>query len=74
MVRRGAFVIAGASWTLLLAAPALIRAPSISVLELAVASGAIAALTASVLGAISGSSFAPRLVLLVMWYAYFSAH
>jgi hypothetical protein len=74
MTRRAAFVIAGACWTTLFALPALTRAPSLQTLELAAATGAIAALVASTLATISGSSFAPRLVLLVMWYAYFSAH
>jgi hypothetical protein len=71
--RRAAFICAGAVWTVLLALPALIRAPNLQTLELAAATGAIAALTASALATISGSSFAPRLVLLVMWYVYFSA-
>ncbi|HVV33014.1 MAG TPA: hypothetical protein VHC73_07285 [Vitreimonas sp.] len=74
MLRRAAFVTAGAAWTTLLALPALARAPNLQTLELAAATGAIAALTATTLATISGSSFAPRLVLLVMWYAYFSAH
>lgn len=74
MTRRAAFVIAGAAWTTLLALPALARTPNLQILELASATGAIAAFTASALATISGSSFAPRLVLLVLWYAYFSAH
>ncbi|MFT3728035.1 MAG: hypothetical protein QM759_09450 [Terricaulis sp.] len=73
MLRRAAFVLAGAAWTTLLALPALARAPNLQTLELAAATGAIAALVATTLAIISGASFAARLVLLVMWYAYFSA-
>jgi len=73
MLRRAAFVVAGAAWTTLLAAPALVRAPSLDTLALAAGSGAIAALTAIAIAAVSGSAFAPRLVLLVLWYGYFSS-
>lgn len=74
MARRAAFVLAGAAWTTLLALPALARAPDVATLELAAATGAIAALIATTLSAISGSGFAARLVLLVLWYVYFSSH
>lgn len=73
MFRRTAFIAAGASWTTLLALPALIRTPSLDILILAAGSGAVAALGAIAIAAISGSAFAPRLVLLVAWYGYFSA-
>ncbi|HYD88666.1 MAG TPA: hypothetical protein VEA80_14420 [Vitreimonas sp.] len=73
MARRAAFVAAGAGWTTLLALPALVRAPALDTLGLAVGTGAAAALIASALASVSGSAFAPRLVLLVLWYGYFSA-
>ncbi len=73
MLRRAAFVVAGAAWTTLLAAPALARAPSLDTLALAAGSGALAALTAIAIATVSGSAFAPRLVLLVLWYGYFSS-
>lgn len=73
MVRRAAFVTAGSAWTTLLAVPALVRAPTLETLGLAAGSGALAAFTAIVIAAISGSAFAPRLVLLVLWYGYFSS-
>lgn len=73
MLRRAAFVTAGAAWTMLLALPAIARAPSLDTLGLAAATGAVAALVAGAIASISGSAFAPRLVLLVLWYGYFSA-
>jgi len=73
MMRRAAFVIAGVGWTTLLAIPALARAPSLETLGLAAATGGAAALVASAIATVSGSAFAPRLVLLVLWYGYFSS-
>lgn len=72
MLRRGAFVIAGAGWATLLAAPALVRNPALETLSLAAGTGATAALVATVLASISGSAFAPRLILLILWYGYLS--
>ncbi|MCX7358770.1 MAG: hypothetical protein NT015_11620 [Alphaproteobacteria bacterium] len=72
MMRRVAFVIAGAMWTTLLALPAAAPAVALEVLPLAAASGAIAATVAIVLSTLTGSSFAARLVLLVLWYGYAS--
>ncbi|MEQ1819388.1 MAG: hypothetical protein ABL871_12335 [Terricaulis sp.] len=72
MARRVAFVIAGALWTTLLALPAAAPAVALDVLPLAAASGAIAATVAIVLSTLTGSSFAARLVLLVLWYGYAS--
>ena len=72
MARRAAFVVASAGWTTLLALPALVRAPSLETLATAASTGAIAAAVASALAALSGSGFAPRLVLLVLWYGYSS--
>jgi hypothetical protein len=72
MARRVAFVIAGAQWSTVMALPAAAPAVALDVLPLASASGAIAALVAIVLSTLTGSSFAARLVLLVLWYGYAS--
>ena len=72
MARRAAFVIAGSLWSMLLALPALVRHPLVETLTLASATGACAALVAIALSALTGSSFAARLVLLVLWYGYTS--
>jgi hypothetical protein len=72
MARRVAFVAAGALWAALLAAPAMLRHAPIETLTLASATGASAALAAIVLSALTGSAFAARLVLLVLWYGYAS--
>ncbi|MFZ2029595.1 MAG: hypothetical protein WAU68_04745 [Vitreimonas sp.] len=74
MFRRGAFVIAGAAWSTLLALPALIRANTLPNWELAAGTGGVAALVAITLASLTGSAFAPRLVLLVIWYGYASMH
>lgn len=73
MARRAAFVMAGAAWSVALALPALVRHPPIETLTLAAASGACAAFVAIVLATLTGSAFAARLVLLVLWYGYTSA-
>jgi hypothetical protein len=72
MARRAAFVIAGAAWSTLLALPALVRHPPVETLSLASATGATAALAAIALSALTGSAFAARLVLLILWYGYAS--
>lgn len=74
MARRAAFVAAGAMWTTLLALPAFAHTQNVDTLKLAAETGAGAALVAIVLSAISGSGFAARLVLLILWYGYLSAH
>ena len=73
LARRLAFVIAGTLWSLLLALPAIVAAASVERLELALATGAAASLIAAALAALSGSAFAPRVVLLIAWYVYMSA-
>jgi hypothetical protein len=70
--RRVAFVVAGAAWTSMLALPALVRHPPLETLGLAASTGAAAALVAIALSSLSGSGFAARLVLLVLWYGYAS--
>lgn len=74
--RRIAFVAAGLGWSLLLALPGIARhllAGTAEPLLLAAATGLAAALAAALLGAWTRSAFAPRLVLLIAWYAYLSA-
>lgn len=72
MARRVAFVIAGALWSTLMALPGAAPAVAMDVLPLAAGSGAVAATVAIVLSTLTGSSFAARLVLLVLWYGYAS--
>lgn len=72
MLRRLAFVLAGTGWALLLALPAAAVRLSVEPLVLALAVGAAASVVAVALAMISRSAFAPRLVLLVLWYGYLS--
>lgn len=72
MLRRAAFVAAGTGWAILLALPAALIGLGPQPLLLGAATGAVAALTATLLAAFSGSGFAPRLVLLIAWYVYLS--
>ena len=71
MARRAATLIAVSCWTVLLAVPAMTLDPS--AVLLALGCGAGAGLTGITLAAISGSAFAPRLVLLIGWYVYLSS-
>lgn len=71
--RRVAFVLAGMCWTLLLGAPAVLAHHSLHSLILSFATGGIAAIFAITLAAISGSAFAPRLLLLIIWYGYLAS-
>jgi hypothetical protein len=76
MARRVAFVLAGILWAVLIGAPAIVKAGmagDLVPLELSLATGAAAALIAIVLGMMAKSAFAPRLVLLVLWYGYLNA-
>ena len=73
MARRIAFAVAGIAWSIVLAVPAAVIRTSPEPLGLALATGAIATLIAIALGSISRSAFAPRIVLLIMWYGYFSS-
>lgn len=69
--RRAAFVVATTGWALAMALPAAIADPS--VLGTAALTGGIGAVAAILLAALSGSAFAPRLVLLIAWYGWTSA-
>ncbi|MBB5984737.1 hypothetical protein [Sphingobium lignivorans] len=71
--RRAAFLAAGTLWALLMALPAALVRLSPDPLLLALGTGAAASAGALGLAMLSGGPFAPRLVLLVAWYAYFSA-
>jgi hypothetical protein len=73
MARRIGFVIAGIAWSVLLAVPAGIATLSAAPLSLALATGAIAAIIAITLGSVSRSAFAGRIILLILWYGYFSS-
>ena len=69
-LRRAAFVAAGAGWSVLLALPRAVMTIDLQPLTLAAAAGGIGAAAAVLLAAMSGSAFAPRVVLLIAWYAY----
>lgn len=73
IVRRLAFLLAGMGWAFLLAIPAAVYHLSLEPLLLGIATGAAAAVVASTLALVSRTAFAPRLVLLILWYAYLSA-
>ncbi len=73
LARRVAFVLAGIGWAVLLALPAALFHLSARPLALALVTGATIALVASLLALISRSAFAPRLVLLILWYGYLSS-
>lgn len=76
MARRIAFVAAGIAWTLLIGAPGIVKAGmagNLVPLELSLVTGAAASLIAILLGVMAKSAFAPRLVLLILWYGYLSS-
>ncbi|HWT14125.1 MAG TPA: hypothetical protein VN231_15335 [Allosphingosinicella sp.] len=76
LARRIAFVAAGLFWSLAMALPAIGRGAAAATAEpllLASATGMAAALAAMLLGAWTRSAFAPRLVLLIAWYAYLAS-
>lgn len=75
MARRAAFVAAGAGWSLLIGLPGIARALAsgdAAPLLIAGAGGVLVAGTAILLAALTRSAFAPRLLLLIAWYAYLS--
>jgi hypothetical protein len=76
LARRSAFVAAGLLWTLAMSLPAIglaLADGDSKPLQLALATGFATAAAGMLLGAWTRSAFAPRLVLLIAWYAYLSA-
>lgn len=71
--RRLACVAAGTLWMVAMALPAAVVRLSPDPLALAAVTGAAAAVVAIVLAMVSRSAFAPRLVLLILWYGYLAA-
>jgi hypothetical protein len=71
--RRAAFIIAGLAWSLAMAVPAALVGVSAMPLMLAGATGLIGVSVAIGLAFVSSSGFAPRIVLLILWYGYFSS-
>jgi hypothetical protein len=71
--RRAAFMIAGLGWSLAMAVPAALVGASAMPLMLAAVIGLVAVLVSIGLATISGSGFGPRIILLILWYGYFSS-
>lgn len=71
--RRAAFIIAGLAWSLAMAVPAALIGVSAMPLMLASATGLVGVIVSIGLATVSGSGFAPRIVLLILWYGYFSS-
>jgi hypothetical protein len=69
---RAGLVAAGVSWSAVLAVPAMPAQGPVTPLVLALGTGAVVSLVAVALAGIGGSAFAPRLVLLIVWYGYLS--
>jgi hypothetical protein len=70
--RRTAFIIAAAAWALALAAPTMLRTPTLDIATTAAATGAVVGFVAIAISSLTGSAFASRLILLVLWYGYVS--
>ena len=71
--RRAASLVAILAWALAMALPALLLDPSTALLVETVGGGFVVAIGAILICAISGSSFAARLLLLITWYGYISS-
>ena len=71
--RRLAFILAGTAWSIVLAIPATIVRGSLDPLFSALGGGGAASITAITLATLTGSSFAPRVILLIGWYVYLSS-
>ncbi len=72
-LRRTGFIVAGTAWSLLLSTPALVVHRTLQTLSIAIAIGLGASLFTIAIAAFSHSAFAPRLLLLILWYAYIAA-
>jgi hypothetical protein len=73
MNRRFAFCCAGFAWSVLLSLPALLVHWSIQMAWIATVIGLGASLLTITFAAISHSAFAPRLMLLILWYGYLAS-
>lgn len=73
LTRRACFFIAGTAWALILAVPRAVLDGSSAPLLLGAATGAATALLAVSLAWPTKSAFTSRMVLLILWYAYFSS-
>jgi len=71
--RRAAFIVAAGAWCIPIALPASLSRLSFEPMLLNIAAGLSAAALTVCLATVSRSAFAPRLVLLVLWYAYLSS-
>lgn len=71
-VRRLCFVVAGMGWSSLIAVPRAVLDGAWAPLLLGAATGAATALLAVCLAWPTKSAFTSRMVLLILWYAYFS--
>lgn len=71
--RRLAFVIGGTLLSLAMAIPAMLAQRSLDPLAIAGSLGLAVSLTAMVLAALTGGPTAPRIILLIAWYAYLSS-
>lgn len=69
-LRRLSFILAGTGWSVLLALLHALFALDLAALGLAALVGAGASMAAAALAMLSGSAFAPRIVLLIAWYIY----
>jgi hypothetical protein len=72
-MRRAAFVVAGTAWMALLALPAAVVQTSFAPVALGLTVGGFGATVAIMLAATSRSAFAPRMLLLILWYGYMSS-
>jgi len=72
-VRRIAFILGGIGWSMVIAILAAAVRMSFEPLLLAVATGAVASTIAIAIATVSRSGFAPRIVLMILWYGYLSS-
>lgn len=71
-LRQAAFCLVGPLLSIAISLPALLIHPDKRVLLLAMGLGFLTSLSTLTLTALSGSAFAPRLLLIVLWFAYAS--
>ena len=73
LARRAGFLIAGVGLSVFMALPATVAHRSVEPLFLSSVTGLIAASIAITLATATRSAFAPRLVMLILWYGYLSS-